>query len=70
MLGKIDASLATKPLKNTKAPHLDTKTLLAKPDEVAKIVDIEVSTILAEQIKDRVFGTVRYWIHENRYPVS
>ena len=59
VLGKIDASLAKKPLTPNEAPHLDTKSLIAKLDNVAKTVDLEVSTILAEQIKDPVLGTVR-----------
>ena len=62
VLGKIDASLAQKQLTITEAPHLDTKALIAKLDEVAKSVDLDVSTILAEQIKDPVLGTVRSWI--------
>ena len=59
VLGKIDASLAKKPLTVNEAPHLDTKSLIAKLDDVAKTVDLDVSTILAEQIKDPVLGTVR-----------
>ena len=62
VLGKIDASSAKKPLTITEAHHLDTKALISKLDEVAKIVDLDVSTILAEQIKDPVLGTVRCWI--------
>ena len=58
VLGKIDASLAKKPLTATDAPHLDTKSLIAKLDDVAKAIDLDVSTILAEQIKEPVFGTV------------
>ena len=59
VLGKINASLAKKPLTATEAPHLDTKSLIAKLDEVAKTIDPDVSTILAEQIKDPVLGVVR-----------
>ena len=62
VLGKIDASLAKKPLTFTEAPLLDTRALISKLDEVAKSVDLDVSTILAEQIKDPVLGTVRSWI--------
>ena len=62
VLGKIDASLAKKPLTATEAPHWDTKSLVAKLDEVAKTIDLDVSTILAEQIKDPVLGTVISWI--------
>ena len=62
--GKIDASLAKKPRTATEAPHLDTKSLIAKLDEVAKTIDLDVSTLLAEQIKDPVLGTVRSWIRK------
>ena len=59
MLGKPDASLVKKFLTTSDAPHLDTKALIQKLDEVANIVDLDVSTILAEQIKDPVPATVR-----------
>ena len=68
VLGKIDASLAKKPLTATEAPHLDTKSLNAKLDEVAKTIDLDVSTILAERIKDPVLGTVRSWIRKGTLP--
>ena len=64
VLEKIDASLAKKPLTATEAPHLDTKSVFAKLVDVAKIIDLDVSTILAEQIKDPVLGTVRSWIRK------
>ena len=62
ILGKRDASLAKKPLTVNEAPLLDTKSLIAKLDDVAKTVDLDVSTILAEQIEEPVLGTVRPWI--------
>ena len=58
VLGEVDASLAKKPLTVNEAPHLDTKSLIAKLDDVAKTVDLDISTILAEHIKDPVLGTV------------
>ena len=64
VLGKIDVSLAKKPVTATEAPHLDTKLLIAKLDDVAKTVDLDVSTILAEQIKDPVLGVVRSWLRK------
>ena len=67
-MGKVDTSLAKKPLTTNEAPHLDTKSLIAKLDDVAKTVDLDVSTILAEQIKDPVFGTVRSWIQKGIAP--
>ena len=57
-MGGIDASLATE------TPHLDTKCLIAKLDDVAETIDLDVSTILAEQITDPVLGTVRSWIRK------
>ena len=67
VLGKIDASLVKKMLRVTEAPHLDTKPLSAKLDDVAEAVDLDVSTIMAEQIKNPVLGTVGSWIR-NRIP--
>ena len=59
VLGKANASLAKKCLTASDAPHLNTKSLIQKLDEVAKTVDLDVSTILEEQMKDPVLGTVR-----------
>ena len=67
MLGKNNASLVKK-LLTSDALHLDTKALIQKLDEVAKTVDLDVSTILAEQIEDPVLGTVRSWIRKNTPP--
>ena len=68
VLGKIDASLDKKPLTATEAQHLDNKSLIAKLDDVAKTIDLDVSTTLAEQIKDPVLGTVRSWIRKGTSP--
>ena len=64
VLGKVKACLAKKPLTATEAPHLDTKSFFAKLDEVDKTIDLDVSTILAEQIRDPVVGTVISWIRK------
>ena len=61
MLGKNDASLVKKCLTASDAPHLDTKAIIQKLDEIANTVDHDVSTLLAEQMKDPVLGTVRSW---------
>ena len=47
---------------------MDTKSLIAKLDDIAKTFDHDVSTILAEQIKDPVPGTVRSWIRKRTSP--
>ena len=70
VLGKIDTSLAKKSPTVNEAPHLDTKSLIAKLDDVAKTVDLDVSTILAEQIKGPVLGTVRSWLLRGISPES
>ena len=70
MLARTDASLVKKFLKTSDAPHLDTKALIQKLQEVAKTVDLDVSTILAEQMKDPFLGTVRSWIGKNTTPDS
>ena len=68
VLGKTDASLSQKCLSASDAPHLNSKALIQKLDEVAKTVDHDVSTILEEQIKDPVLGTVRSWFRKNTPP--
>ena len=68
VLGKTDASLARKTLTAAEAPHLDTKSFFAKLVDVAKTVDLDVSTILAEQIKVPVFGTVRSSLRKGILP--
>ena len=68
VLRKTDASLVKKFLTISDAPHLDTKALIQKLDEVAKTVDLDKSTILAEQMKDPILGTVRSCIRKNTPP--
>ena len=68
VLGKFDTSLVKKPLTATEAPHMDNKSLIAKLDDVAKTVDLDVSTILAEQNKDPVLGTVHSWLRKGILP--
>ena len=68
ILGKIDETHAKKTLTATEAPHWDTKSLIGKLDNVAKTDDLDVSTILAEQIKDPVLGLVRSWIRKGISP--
>ena len=64
-LGKIEAR---KPLTATEASHLETKSLFAELDDVAKTIDLELSTILAEPIKDPAPRTVRSWIRKGTSP--
>ena len=65
VLEKTDASLAKRCLTASDAPHLNTKALIQKLDEVANTVDLDVSTILKDQRNDPVLGTARSWICKN-----
>ena len=49
-------------------PHLDSKSSIARLDDVAKTVHLDVCTIMAEEIKDPVFGTVRSWRRKGIQP--
>ena len=51
VLGKLDASLTMKTLTAAQVPRIDAKALIPKLDEISKNVELEVSTILAEQVK-------------------
>ena len=68
VLGKTDASLVKKILTTSDAPYLDAEAMNKKLDEVARTVDLDVSTIPAENIKDLNLGTVRSWIRKNTPP--
>ena len=60
-----DTLLAKKTLSTTAAPHLRTQDLITKLDDVAKVVGLDVPTILQEQLKDAVLNIVRSWIEGN-----
>ena len=63
-----DTLLVKKTLSATAAPHLKTQDLITKLDDVAKVVDLDISTILQEQLKDPVLSIVRSWIEGNFPP--
>ena len=60
VLRETDASLVKKLLTTSDAPHLDTKALIQKLDEVSKTVNLDVSTFHAKQHKYPVLGIVRF----------
>ena len=63
-----DTLLAKKTLSVAAAHHLKTQDLITKLDDVAKEVDLDVPTILQEQLKDPVLKFVRSWIERNTSP--
>ena len=63
-----DTLLAKKTLSAAAAPHLRFQDLITKLDDVAKVVDLDVPTILQEQLKDSVLSIVRSWIEEYLSP--
>ena len=60
-----DSLLAKKTLPAAAAPHLRTQDLIKKLDDVAKVVDLDVPTILQEQLKDPVLSFLSSWIQGN-----
>ena len=63
-----DTLLAKKTLSAAAAPHLKSQDLITKLDDVAKVVVLDVPTILQEQLKEPVLKTVRSWIEGNLSP--
>ena len=59
---------AKKTLSAAAAPHLRTQGLITKLDDVAKVVDLDVPTILQEEFKDPMLSIVRSWIEGNISP--
>ena len=47
---------------------MDTEYLTTRLDDVAKTVNLDVSTILNEKIRDPVLGTVRSWLRKGILP--
>ena len=64
VLGKPHVSLVMKLLTSSDVPHLDTKALIQILDDVAKAKDLDVLTILAEQLKYQIVGIVRSWMRK------
>ena len=59
---------AKKLLSATTAPYLRTQGLTTKLDEFAKVVDLDVPTILHEQLHDPVLIIVRSWAQRGISP--
>ena len=68
VLGKLDASLAKKLLTATEAPHLDTTSLMAKLDDVAKTIDLHVSTKLANKLKTHFMEQLDHGSEKELHP--
>ena len=62
ILNEIDACLSKRRLTACEAPHLDTKALISKLNDVVKTVDLDVSMIMAEKVRDSVLGTIQSWL--------
>ena len=63
-----DTLLAKKTLSAAAAPHLRTQDLITKMDDIAKVVELDVPTILQEQLRDPKLSIVRSWIERNTFP--
>ena len=62
VLSKPDTFLANKTLSVTAAPHLRGQDLIIYLANVAKVVELDVPTILQEKLKDPMLSIVRSWI--------
>ena len=63
-----DNLLAKKTLSAADATNLPSQDLIKKLDDVAKVVNLDVPTILQEQLKDPILSIVRSWIEKNLSP--
>ena len=59
---KANAFSSKKTLSTTAVPHLRTQDLITELDDVAKFVDLDVSTLLQEKLKDPILSIVCSWI--------
>ena len=60
--------LARRTLSVAAAPHFRTQDLITKLGDVATFVDLDVPTILQDQLKNPVLKIVRFWIEGNFSP--
>ena len=65
---KINAFLAKKTLTATKAPHLDTKSLIAKLDDVAKTIDLDVCTYCQNKSKIHFLEQLDHGSQKEHHP--
>ena len=68
VISNLDTVLAKKTRSAAAAPHLRTQDLITKLDDVAKVVDLDVPTLLQKQLKDPVLSIVCSWIENNTSP--
>ena len=68
VLGKIDASLAKKPITTTEAPHLDTKSLIAKVDDVAKTIDLTCLRYWQNKLKTQSLEQLDHGFEKELHP--
>ena len=68
LISDSDTLVAKKTLSAAAAHHLRTQDLITKLDDVAKVVNLDVPTILQEQLKDPVLSIVRSWLVRKTSP--
>ena len=67
---KVKRPLLNKSLDAEQFPHVDTKDLLQKLSDYSKIADLDITTLVAEQINDPVSQVVRSWVRNNNKPTT
>ena len=67
---KVERPLSNKSLDADQFPHVDTKDLLQKLSDDSKIANLDITTLVAEQINDPVLQVVRSWVTNNNKPTT
>ena len=65
---KRERPLLNKNLDVEQFPHVDTKDLLQKLSDYSKTADLDITTLVAEQINDPVLQIVRAWVRNKNKP--
>ena len=67
---KVGRPLLNKSLDAEQFPHVDTKDLLQKLSDCSKIADLDIPTLVAEQINDPELQVVRCWVRNHNKPTT
>ena len=70
ILQKVGRPLLNKSLDPEQFPHVDTKDLLQKLSAYSKVADLDIPTLVAEQINDPVLQVVRSRVRNQNKPTT
>ena len=67
---KVERPLLNKSLDAEQFPNIDTKDLLPKLSDYYKIADLDITTLVAEQITDPVLQVAQSWVRNDNKPTT